>query len=136
VLEAITPAEIREITELAKQAREAQEKLLDKLRVVDRNDDGKLIEQEITSSTEVLDPTLDNEPLAELKRRLTVLDDEARHELMAVAMIGRGLYAPTDWEKALDDARTQHGADEVERIAEALGLDEWLAKGLFELALT
>lgn len=136
MLETITPAEIREIAALAKRAREAQQKLLDKLRMVDPNDDGKLIEQEITSSTEVLDPTLDNRPLAELKARLAALDDEARHELLAVVMIGRGLYGPTEWEKALDDARAQHRADEIERIAETLGLDEWLAKGLFELALT
>lgn len=136
MLEAITPSEIREIALLAKRAREAQERLLDKLCILGRNEDGKLIEQEITISTEVLDPTLDNKPLEELRRRLAALDDEARHELLAVTTIGRGLYGPSRWKDALDDARAQHRADEIERIAEALGLDEWLAKGLHELALT
>lgn len=137
MLEVVTPGEIREIAALAKQAREAQEKLLENLRLADRDsEDRKLVEQDITSSTGVLDPTLDNQPLAALRRRLAALDDEARHELLAVAMIGRGLYAPSEWEKALDDARAQHGADEIDRIADTLGLDEWLAKGLFELGRT
>jgi hypothetical protein len=36
--------------------------------------------------------------------------------------------------EALDDARAMHRADEIERIAEPLELDEWLANGLFGLA--
>jgi Protein of unknown function (DUF3775) len=134
VLKAITPSEVREIAGLATRAREAQEKLLDKLRVLDRGDDGKMIEQEITSSNELLDATLDNKPLQELKDRLASLDDEARHELLAVSMIGGGVYGPTQWDDALNEARAMHGADEVERIAEPLELDERLARGLFELA--
>jgi hypothetical protein len=136
VLKAITPAEVRDIVALAKQARHAQEVLLDKVRIVDRNDDGRLVEDEITSSTEVLDMTLDNPPLEDLKRRLAALDDEARHEVRALMSIGRGLFAPNELEAALDDARARHAADEVEAIAEKVGLDEWLSKALFELALT
>jgi 23S rRNA A1618 N6-methylase RlmF len=136
VLKAITPAEVRDIAALAKQARHAQEVLLDKVRIVDRNDDGRLVEDEITSSTEVLDMTLDNPPLEDLKRRLAALDDEARHEVRALMSIGRGLFAPNELEAALDDARARHAADEVEAIAEKVGLDEWLSKALFELALT
>lgn len=136
MLKAITPAEVRDIAALAKQARHAQEVLLDKVRIVDRNDDGRLVEDEITSSTEVLDMTLDNPPLEDLKRRLAALDDEARHEVRALMSIGRGLFAPNELEAALDDARARHAADEVEAIAEKVGLDEWLSKALFELALT
>lgn len=136
MLKAITPAEVRDIAALAKQARHAQEVLLDKVRIVDRNDDGRLLEDEITGSTEVLDMTLDNPPLEEMKRRLAALDDEARHEVRALMSIGRGLFAPNEWEAALDDARARHAADEVEAIAEKVGLDEWLSKALFELALT
>ena len=135
MLKAITPAEVRDIAALAKQARHAQEVLLDKVRIVDRNDDGRLVEDEITGSTELLDMTLDNRPLEELKRRLAALDDEARHEVRALMSIGRGLFAPGEWDAALDDARARHAADEVEAIAEKLGLDEWLSKALFELAL-
>jgi hypothetical protein len=136
VLKAITPAEVRDIAALAKQARHAQEVLLDKVRIVDRNDDGRLVEDELTGPTEVLDMTLDNPPLEELKRRLAALDDEARHEVRALMSIGRGLFAPKEWEAALDDARARHAADEVDAIAEKVGLDEWLSKALFELALT
>ena len=61
------------------------------------------------------------------------LPPEARHELLAVLWIGRGDFAPREWEEALDEAQGRSTDDDVDYIAERGPLHDYLAKGLYLL---
>jgi hypothetical protein len=130
MLEAIDANEIREIAALAKAARAVQDRLLNKMRIVDRFEDGK----ELAAQTaETLDVTLDNEPLHQLRSRIAGLAEEARLELAAVMLVGRGDVAAQQWTAALDEARGRGDASDAEALARKPDLAEYLAKGLFQL---
>ena len=126
---------VRDIADLARQAREAQDRLLNKMRVEDRFEDGKLIETEAMGTLDTLDATRGNRALDELKRRIEALSQEARHELMAIMWIGRGDFAAADWDRAIDHAASSADASTVDFIAERAPLQSYLLKGLYQLKL-
>jgi hypothetical protein len=127
--------DIKAIAELSKQAREAQDLLLDKMRVVDRFEDGKLIEAEAIATLDSLEVSLDNEPLEALKQRVGSLASGARLELMAVMWIGRGDFGAAEWDDAVLQAASTADASVVDYITEQAALHEYLAKGLYQLKL-
>lgn len=135
VLQHLKVEEIRDIADLARQTREAQNRLLNKLRVVDRFEDGKLIETETTGTLESLDASLGNEALDELKRRIEALSQDARHELLSVMWIGRGDFAAAEWDRAVEQAASSTDAATVDFIAERAPLHDYLIKGLYQLKL-
>lgn len=133
MLKAISSAEIREIVELAKAARAAQDRLLDKMRIVDRFEDGKELTAQAAETLEVLDATLDNEPLRELRRRIEGLPEDARLELAAVMLVGRGDFTAQQWEAALVEARSRGDTNDPDSLALDPNLADYLGKGLFQL---
>jgi hypothetical protein len=136
VLQHLGVEEIRGIADLSRQAREAQDRLLDKVRVVDRFEDGKLIESETTGTLESPDASQGNGALEELKRRIEALSPDARHELLAVMWIGRGDFAAAEWDRAVEQAASSTDAATADFIAERAPLHDYLLKGLYQLKLT
>jgi Protein of unknown function (DUF3775) len=131
MLHAIRADEIREIAARAKGARAAQHRLLDKMRIVDQFEDHKELTSEISATLDALDATLDNQPLLDLRARLASLNENARLELGAVALIGRGDYSAQQWDAALDEARARPDANDPDSLALKPNLAEYLSKGLF-----
>jgi hypothetical protein len=133
MLQAISSAEIREIAELAKAARAAHYRLLDKMRIVDRFDDGKELDAESAGTLDALDATIGNEELEQLRARLRSLSEEARVELGAVMLLGRGDFAAGQWEDALEEARQRPDASDPESLSLKPDLADYLGKGLFQI---
>ncbi len=63
------------------------------------------------------------------------LAPEARRELSAIAMVGRGDYAAREWDAALTAAEAQAREDEALVLAEDADLGPQLSKGLYQLKL-
>lgn len=124
--------EIRTIAQLSREAREAQDRLLDKAKIVKAKDERELA-TELAGTLASLDVSLNNAPLRALRERLAALPSEARHELLAVLWIGRGDYAANEWEEALIEAQRRSDAGDVDYIAERGPLHDYLIKGLYLL---
>jgi hypothetical protein len=135
VLQHITVDEVKEIARLSNEARQAQDRLLNKVRVMDRNEDGALLSEQMLGTLDSLDVSLDNPALNALKERIDALSDEARYELMAVMWIGRGDYSAGQWDDAIAQARAGSDAGDVDYISEKGPLHDYLAKGLYNLKL-
>jgi Protein of unknown function (DUF3775) len=135
VLQHITVDDVQEIARLSKEAREAQDLLLNKVRVMDKAEDEALISEQTLGTLDSLDVSLNSPPLDELKERLDALSDEARHELMAVMWIGRGDYVADEWDDALTRARAASDTGDVDYLSEKGPLHDYLSKGLFQLKL-
>jgi len=106
---------------------------LDKMRIVDRFEDHKELTSQTSATLDALDATLDNQPLLDLRARLTGLDEDALLELGAVALIGRGDYSAQQWDAALDEARARPDANDPDSLALKPNLAEYLSKGMFLL---
>lgn len=133
LLDRITPDEIREIARLSKAAREAQDRLLNKMKIEDKFKDQKELALEVAGTLGSLEASAGNGSLQLLKKRLASLPPEARHELLAVLWIGRGDFAPREWQEALDEAQGRSTDGDVDYIAERGPLHDYLAKGLYLL---
>jgi hypothetical protein len=133
MLDAISSAEIHDIAELAKAARAAQDRLLNKMRVVDKFEDGKELTGQASETLDALDATLDNEKLRNLRQRIEDLSEDARLELAAVMLVGRGDFAAQQWDEAVTEARQRPDASDPDSLSLKPDLAEYLGKGLFQL---
>jgi Protein of unknown function (DUF3775) len=133
MLDAIDRREIEEIAALSKEARAAQDRLLNKMRIVDQFDDGKELAAQTAETLDALDATLDNGPLKDLCSRIAALPEAQRLELAAVMLLGRGDFAAQQWEAAIDEARARGDANDPDSLARKPDLADYLAKGLFQL---
>ncbi len=73
--------------------------------------------------------------LATLEQAIARITPEARRELRAVMMIGRGDFAAAQWEQAVAQAQALSDASEVRALAEEAALAAYLSKGLYQLGL-
>lgn len=137
MLHALSADAVREIAELGAAAREAQDRLLNKMVNLghQKDDPDKAVTGEI-DHFDTLDASLDNEPLRRLGDRVAALAPEARHELRAVMLIGRGDYAANEWDAALTEAQSRPDGDDVARIIDQARLHDYLMKGLYALRLS
>jgi hypothetical protein len=135
MLKHLTVEQVEEIAQLAATASDAQDLLLNKMRVVDKSSDGAELMERTAGGLDTLGATLDSRPLEALKERIEALPPEGRHELAAILSIGRGDHVAQDWDAALDDARSRPDASEVDFIAERASLHDYLTKGLYNLKL-
>jgi hypothetical protein len=135
-LQSIKAEEVRAIAELSKTAREAQDVLLNKMKIVDKFDDERELSGAVAGTLDTLDASLNNPPLRELKERVAALSPEARQELMALTWIGRGDYTAAEWDAALDEAQRRANAGDVDDIAERAPLHDYLVKALYLLDLS
>lgn len=87
----------------------------------------------------------DGDPsLGELRREIDALDEDHRHELVALLWVGRGVFEEDDWDEALATAAERDtgptsayllgdpmAPDEIAAGLEALGHDHLLRDGAY-----
>ncbi len=73
--------------------------------------------------------------LATLEQAIARITPEARRELRAVVMIGRGDFAAAQWDEAVAQAQALSDASEIRALAEEAALAAYLSKGLYQLGL-
>lgn len=74
--------------------------------------------------------------LEQLEAAIGELSPEARSELHAVYLIGRGEFTSREWDEALEAAGTRADESEPRMLAKRSGLGPRLAKGLYLLKLS
>lgn len=137
MLNAISADTVREIARLADAARQAQDRLFDKMNNLGhRKGDGIGAMPPETDYLDTLDASLDNPALTRLRERVAELTPAARDELRAVMLIGRGEFARNEWDAAIAQAQSLPNGGAVERITDRVRLHDYLMKGLYELRLT
>lgn len=134
MLDRLPTAEANRIADLAEEAREAQNLLLNKMQS-DGQQRPDAIREEAFETFAALDMSLNNPPLKRLQETVKGLPREARHELIALMLVGRGDFAPKEWEAALDQAAATPPDTETDRLVEKAELGGFLRKALYELDL-
>jgi hypothetical protein len=132
----VTVAEVKRIAELARQAADARDRLLSKVHLLDLGE--QTIERGSRNPTDldalnVLESTVNTAEIGQLKAAIDALPEEARLELKAVMLVGRGDFAPAEWDAAVDLAQGTPASGDVEYLAEKVALADYLNKGLFAL---
>lgn len=135
MLERMAAEEVKRIAELAKTARDARDRMLEKI------PDEALGEPPPAKGEHNPAAALGLEPLpAEHPARLVLkgaidsLPPDARRELLALMWIGRNEYGTADWERAMADATTPFEVT-AESLMEESDLSALLLKGLYEMKL-
>jgi len=74
--------------------------------------------------------------LKQLEAAIAELTPEARSELHAIYLIGRGEFTAREWDEALEAATARANESEPRMLAERSGLGPQLSKGLYLLKLS
>jgi hypothetical protein len=136
MLEKITVAEVKHVAGMAKAAREARDKMLDKIRDEDLGEPKPARGEHNPSAGLGLDPLPPDHPVrAALREAITALASPARRELRALMGVGQGDYAAGDWQKALADAAAVRDEATIAALIDQSDLHEYLMKGLYELGI-
>lgn len=72
----------------------------------------------------------------ELVDAIAGLNDDQRHELVALTWIGRGDFTAAEWETAVKTARERETGDTAAYLMDMLNLSDLLAEGLNEIGLS
>lgn len=136
MLEAINLAEVKHISEMAKAAREARDRMLDKIRDEDLGELKPARGEHNPAGGLGLDPLPHDHPVREaLRGAITSLPSSARAELRALMSVGQGDNAAKDWEQAVADARMARDEDTIAMLMGEADLHSYLVKGLYELGI-
>jgi len=134
MLQAITVQEVRQIADLAKEARSARDRALVELPERDLGEPNpQRGEHNPAAGIGFVPLPVDHPARIALRSAVAALSDEARSELLALAWIGRGEYAAKDWQRAASAAATLLASAGAELLADEADLREQLTKGLYEL---
>ena len=140
----ITTAQVRHIIELSDVAADLADQLSNRLVRSDARLDSTGGEQVHRTGAEPgelsdLEPlrgTTMAQALLELERDIADLSAEARRELHAIFLIGRGEFSAREWEEAREAAEARANESEPRMLAERAGLGPQLSKGLYLLKLS
>lgn len=141
----ISAAEVRAIINLSDLAAEAADRLADRMVKADVTREaqgGQLVhrsprrEDAELADLEPLRGSTMAEPLERLEAALARLRPEARRELHAIFLIGRGEFGAREWDEALTAAESRATEGEARMLAERSSLGPQLSKGLYQLKLS
>jgi len=137
VLAHIVPEQVKHVADLAAAAGRARDALLSKVHKIELQD--QAAERGSRNPTDldslnVLD-SVDSPELDALRGFIAGLGVDARQELKAVLLIGRGDFGPNQWDQALLDAGNTPPATDVDYLSEKVSLHDYLVKGLYLLGL-
>jgi hypothetical protein len=136
MLETITVEDAKYVAELAMVARQARDRILDKIRDEDLGEPKPARGEHNPARALGLDPLPQDHPARlALRDAITTLPWAARSELGALLSIGQGNYAARDWEKALAAASAVEDEVMIGILLDEVDLHEYLMKGLYELGL-
>lgn len=82
---------------------------------------------------EALQDHVDDPAYVELKNFIDSLNEEEQVNLVAIAWIGRGTFAPDEWEDALEEATDEHSDHTAEYLLGTPLLGTYLEEGLSAL---
>lgn len=133
MLDSLSVKEAEHIGDLAEEVQRSQEKLLNKMQS-DGQQRPDAIREDAYASFAAL-KAVDDGSLQSLEDAIRALSAEARHELTALMLVGRGEYAAKEWSAAMQQAEATPPDTEVERLIEKSALASYLNKGLYELGL-
>jgi hypothetical protein len=137
MLEAITVQNVRQIADLAKEARIVRDRALLELPERELGEPNPQRGEHNAAAGLGFDPLPANHPARlALRNAVLALSDEARSELLALAWIGRGEYGAKDWPRAVPAAAALLASAGADLLAEEANLHEQLTKGLYELRAT
>lgn len=127
---------VRAIADLAARAADAHRTVIGGLHDIDLGDQraerGSRNPTDLDTLT-LLDQTANHATLDALRAAIADLDEEARQELKATMLIGRGDFAAGEWDQAMDQAAQVPAGTDVEYVAEKLNLHDYLTKALFAM---
>jgi hypothetical protein len=82
---------------------------------------------------DILEDTADDPTQQELVQLIRDLDEDEQIGLVALAWIGRGTYAKSQWSEALEQARFAHNGHTAEYLVGLPLLGDYLEEGLAQL---
>lgn len=136
MFERITIKQVRQVADLAKEARTARDRALLELPERDLGEPTPARGEHNPAAAVGLDPLPADHPArVALRDAVGALSDEALSELLALAWVGRGEYGFKDWQRALSAADAVLPATKSDLVTEQVDLHELLTKGLYELKL-
>ncbi len=80
--------------------------------------------------TDILEDKKGDATYQELMAFIRALDEEEQLNLVALAWVGRGTYDITEWDEAMDEARTEHNKRTAEYLTGLPMLGDYLSEGL------
>lgn len=126
--------ETRNIADLAADARNVRNRLLEKIADRDLGEPSPARGEHNPGSGIVLDDALNAEPeYVALREALVALPREIREKILVVAQIGRGNGAILNWNSAREAASALSDDDIVATLLGEPDLHDLLHKGLYEL---
>jgi hypothetical protein len=135
MLEAITIQEVRQIANLAKEARVIRDRALSELPERELGEEKPQRGEHNPAAGIGFAPLPADHPArTALQKAVAALSDEAGSELLAVAWIGRGEYGAKDWQRAVPAAAAMLASTGKDFLADEVDLHEQLIKGLYELS--
>lgn len=144
MLSFITTDLVRHIIHLSDLAAEAADQMANKLVRSDASREttgGEQVHRELAGGGELSDleplrgTTMAN-ALKRLENEIAELSPEARRELHAIFLIGRGEFSAREWDEALEAAESRSNESEPRMLAERSGLGPQLSKGMYQLKLS
>ncbi len=144
MLSFISTDQVRAIIHLADVAADAADRLANRMVKSDvsrETQGGAMVHRRPDDDAELADleplrGTTMAEPLRQLEAAIAALSPEARRELHAIFLIGRGEFSGREWDEALDAAASRADEAEARLLAERASLGPQLSKGLYQLKLS
>ncbi len=134
MLHEIEALEVRQIADLALNARKVRDRLLEKVPDAQLGEPVPARGEHNPSGSIVLNGVLAREPeFVALREAIAALPRDIREKLWAVAQVGRGDVAILGWDAALAGASALNDDDLVTGMVAEPDLHEQLRKGLYEL---
>jgi len=135
MLERIAAEEVKRIAELAKTAREARDRMLEKIHDEALGEPTPIRGEHNPMATLGLDPLPGEHPARRaLREAINGLPLETRRELLALMWVGRNDFGAAEWDRAMADATTPFEVT-AETLMEETDLSAFLLKGLYEMKL-
>ncbi len=136
MLHEIEVLEVRQIADLALNARKVRDRLLEKVPDAQLGEPVPARGEHNPSGSIVLNGVLASEPqFVALREAIAALPRNIREKLWVVAQIGRGDVAMPGWDSALASASALSDDDLVTGMVAEPDLHEQLRKGLYELGM-
>jgi len=136
MLNRLSVDEVRRIAETAREAVAARDRLVGGLHNIDLGDQaderGSRNPTDI-DTLKVIDQAGGDARYEALKEAIQRLGPDARQELKALYLLGRGDYTADQWRQAMDTAAQTPPSADIDYLSERLNLPEDLMKGLHKL---
>lgn len=126
--------EVRQIADLAADARKVRDRLLEKVPDEELGEPGPARGEHNPAGTLALNGVLAMQPeFVALREAITALPRDIREKLWVVAQVGRAEVAVLGWDEALAEALALSDGDLVSSMVAEPDLHDHLRKGLYEL---